>query len=185
MSADIVFLKYISDNLDMMRVYGCKESGLRVLTSPSRPGSTKTTRQSGRERKLVIHVVYIVWLCFDGILQQAVTRVLLQLGQLKSVPGSDEERKSATVKTAQTIVRRDCFLNILVYILVYILQQSGNNCTLRVVDRPTQLICISDIHLLSWRWRPLWSGGTLYQWSLQPEKASQDPCLFKISVSFT
>ena len=42
-----------------------------------------------------------------------------------------------------------------------------------------------DFYLLSWRWWPLWSGGTLYQWSLQPEKASQDPCLFKISVSCT
>ena len=41
-----------------------------------------------------------------------------------------------------------------------------------VVDRPTQLICISDIYLLSWRWRPPWSLGTLYQWSLQPKKAS-------------
>ena len=40
-------------------------------------------------------------------------------------------------------------------------------------------------YLLSWRWWPLWSDGTLYQWSLQPEKASQDPCLFKISVSCT
>ena len=58
----------ILDYLDMMRVYGCREAGLRALTSPSRPGSTKTTRQSGRERKLVIHVVYFVWLCFDGIL---------------------------------------------------------------------------------------------------------------------
>ena len=42
-----------------------------------------------------------------------------------------------------------------------------------------------DFYLLSWRWWPLWSGGTLYQWSLQPEKASQHPCLFKISVSCT
>ena len=41
-----------------------------------------------------------------------------------------------------------------------------------LVDRPTQLICISDIYLLSWRWRPLWSGGTLYQWSLRLKKAS-------------
>ena len=42
-----------------------------------------------------------------------------------------------------------------------------------------------DFYLLSWRWWPLWSGGVLYQWSLQPEKASQDQCLFKISVSCT
>ena len=41
-----------------------------------------------------------------------------------------------------------------------------------VVDRPTQLICISDRYLLSWRWRPLWSGGTLYQWSPWLKKAS-------------
>ena len=52
----------------MMRVYGWREAGLRALTSPSRSGSTKTTRQSGKERKLVIHVVYFVWLCFEGIL---------------------------------------------------------------------------------------------------------------------
>ena len=42
-----------------------------------------------------------------------------------------------------------------------------------------------DLYLLSWRWWPLWSGGTLYQWSLKPEKANLDRCLFKISVSCT
>ena len=42
-----------------------------------------------------------------------------------------------------------------------------------------------DFYLLSWRWWPLWSTGTLYQWSLKPEKASPDRCLFKISVSST
>ena len=52
----------------MIRVYGCRATGLRALTNPSRPGSTKITMQSGKERKLVIHVVYFVWLCFDGIL---------------------------------------------------------------------------------------------------------------------
>ena len=41
---------------------------------------------------------------------------------------------------------------------------------IRLVDRPTQLICISDIYLLSWRWWPLWSGGLLYQWSMRPKK---------------
>ena len=46
---------------------------------------------------------------------------------------------------------------------------SGQVC-IWVVDRPTQLICISDIYLLSWRWWPLWSGGLLYQWSLRPKK---------------
>ena len=55
-------------HLDMMRVFGCREAGLRALTSPTRLGSTKTTRQSGKERKLVIHVVYFVWLCLEGIL---------------------------------------------------------------------------------------------------------------------
>ena len=48
----------------------------------------------------------------------------------------------------------------------------GANVGWRLVDRPTQLICISDIYLLSWRWWPLWSGGTLYQWSVRPKKAS-------------
>ena len=52
----------------MIRVYGCRAAGLRALINPSRPGSTKTTMQSGKERKLVIQVVYLVWLCFDGIL---------------------------------------------------------------------------------------------------------------------
>ena len=56
------------------------------------------------------------------------------------------------------------------------------NCTLRVVDRPTQLICIFDIHLLSWRWRPLWSGGTLYQWSLQLKKSKLSPILFSQNI---
>ena len=42
-----------------------------------------------------------------------------------------------------------------------------------------------DFYLLSWRWWPLWSSGTLYQWSLKPEKGSQDRCLFKISVLYT
>ena len=56
---------------------------------------------------------------------------------------------------------------------------------LTLVDRPTQLICISDIYLLSWRWRPLWSGGTLYQWSLRLKKASWVRFFFKISVLYT
>ena len=56
---------------------------------------------------------------------------------------------------------------------------------LRIVDRPTQLICISDLYLLSWRWRPLWSGGTLYQWSLRLKKASWVRFFFKISVLYT
>ena len=41
-----------------------------------------------------------------------------------------------------------------------------------IVDRPTQLIWHSDIDLLSWRWWPLWSCGTLYQWPLRPKQAS-------------
>ena len=41
-----------------------------------------------------------------------------------------------------------------------------------LVDRPTQLICISDIYLLSWHWQPLWSGRLLYQWPVRPKKAS-------------
>ena len=48
-----------------------------------------------------------------------------------------------------------------------------------VVDRPTQLICISDLYLLSWRWRPLWSGGTLYQWSLRLKKTQLGPIFFQ------
>ena len=56
---------------------------------------------------------------------------------------------------------------------------------LTIVDRPTQLICISDLYLLSWRWRPLWSGGTLYQWSLRLKKASWVRFFFKISVLYT
>ena len=50
--------------------------------------------------------------------------------------------------------------------------------TTTLVDRPTQLICISDIYLLSWRWQPLWSGGTLYQWSLWPKKSKLGPIFF-------
>ena len=46
------------DNLAMIKVG--REAGLSALTSPSRPGSTKITRQSGNERKLDIHVVYFV-----------------------------------------------------------------------------------------------------------------------------
>ena len=52
----------------MITVKGAREAGLSALTRPSRPGWTKMTRQSGKERKLVIHVVYFVWLCFEGIL---------------------------------------------------------------------------------------------------------------------
>ena len=55
-------------HLDMITVKGAREAGLSALTRPSRPGWTKMTRQSGKERKLVIHVVYLVWLCFEGIL---------------------------------------------------------------------------------------------------------------------
>ena len=54
-----------------------------------------------------------------------------------------------------------------------------------IVDRPTQLICISDIYLLSWRWWPLWSIGTLYQWSLRLKKASWVRFFSKISVLYT
>ena len=54
-----------------------------------------------------------------------------------------------------------------------------------VVDRPTELICISDIYLLSWRWWPLWGGGLLYQWSLRPKKTSWFQFFRKISVSCT
>ena len=50
---------------------------------------------------------------------------------------------------------------------------------------PNSTYLYLDFYLLSWRWWPLWSGGTLYQWSLKPEKASPDRCLFKISVSWT
>ena len=50
--------------------------------------------------------------------------------------------------------------------------EEGGDC---VVDHPTQLICISDIYLLIWRWWPLWSGGTLFQWIF----------FFRISVSYT
>ena len=53
-----------------------------------------------------------------------------------------------------------------------------------IVDRPTQLICISDIYLLSWRWWPLWSIGTFYQWSLQLKKASWVRFFVKISVLY-
>ena len=48
-----------------------------------------------------------------------------------------------------------------------------------LVDCPTQLICISDIYLLSWRWQPLWSGGLLYQWPVRPKKAGQTRFFFK------
>ena len=50
-----------------------------------------------------------------------------------------------------------------------------------VVDRPTQLICISDIYLLSWRWQPLWNGGLFYQWPVQPKIAIMVQVLFKRS----
>ena len=62
--AECILITY----LDMIRVKGTREAGLSALTRPSRPGWTKMTRQSGKERKLVIHVVYFVWLCFEGIL---------------------------------------------------------------------------------------------------------------------
>ena len=59
-SCDILY------HLAMIRVG--REAGLNLFISGSRPGSTKTTRQSGNERKLVIHLVYSAWLCFDRIL---------------------------------------------------------------------------------------------------------------------
>ena len=50
-----------------------------------------------------------------------------------------------------------------------------------LVDRQIKPICISDLYfLLSWRWRPLWSGGTLYQWSLRlKQQAGSDFFLSK------
>ena len=54
-----------------------------------------------------------------------------------------------------------------------------------LVDRLTQLICISDIYLLSWRWWPLWSGGLLFRWLLRPKKTSWVRFFRKISVSYT
>ena len=64
----VVFCFNYITYLDMIRVKGAREAGLNALTRPSRPGWTKMTRQSDKERKLVIHVVYFVWLCFEGIL---------------------------------------------------------------------------------------------------------------------
>ena len=56
-------------------------------------------------------------------------------------------------------------------------------CTCLISWSPNSTYLHLDFYLLSWQWWPLWSTGTLYQWSLQPEKASQDLCLFKISMS--
>ena len=63
---------------------------------------------------------------------------------------------------------------IIVNIVIIVISWSTNSTYLHL-----------DFYLLSWRWWPLWSTGTLYQWSLKPEKASPDRCLFKISVSCT
>ena len=55
------------------------DGGLKDRINVSRSGCTNMTMQSGRLRKLVIHVRYSSQLCLDLILQQAEMMVLLQV----------------------------------------------------------------------------------------------------------